>query len=135
MPFGLKKGPATFQRVMNIICSSIKWQFLLVHLDDTVIFSQTERRLRNHRQRALSLLKEATFILKLKACAFFMNIINDLCHIIHPRRLDVGKHTTYSTRRLKLSVTKSELRSFNGSCNVLRRFFPNLFRIAASLTT
>ena len=39
MPFGLRNAPATFQRPIDIVLSSVKWQFALVYLDDIAIFS------------------------------------------------------------------------------------------------
>jgi Reverse transcriptase (RNA-dependent DNA polymerase) len=39
MPFGLVNAPATFQRGMDVILSTVKWKFCLVYLDDIIIYS------------------------------------------------------------------------------------------------
>lgn len=53
---GLKNAPATFQNVMDVIFSSIKWGTALVYLDDSLVFSQTIRDHMAHNEQLLTLL-------------------------------------------------------------------------------
>ena len=41
MPFGLRNAPATFQRLMDVVLSGLKWKGLLVYLDDIIVYSST----------------------------------------------------------------------------------------------
>ena len=41
MPFGLCNAPATFQRMMDIVLTSLKWKTCLIYLDDVVVFSKS----------------------------------------------------------------------------------------------
>jgi len=41
MPFGLTNGPATFQRYMDAVMAGLKWNILLIYIDDCLVFSKT----------------------------------------------------------------------------------------------
>lgn len=56
MPIGLQNIPDTFQRTMNVILSSVKWQFTLVHMDDIMIYSETPKQHTAHVCKVLLLL-------------------------------------------------------------------------------
>lgn len=64
MPFGLKNVPGTSQRAMDVILFPVKRQFVLVYLDDTVLFSRSLRNHINHVEHILSLLQDAGAYLK-----------------------------------------------------------------------
>lgn len=74
MLFGLRDAPRTFQRTLNVIVFSKKWQFVLVHLEDIVVFSKTPQQLIGHVRKVLSVLHSAG-TLKPKKYEFFMDII------------------------------------------------------------
>ena len=41
MPFGLVNAPATFQRMMNMVLTSLVWKLCLVYVNDIIMFSET----------------------------------------------------------------------------------------------
>lgn len=59
MPFGLKNATGTFQRVMDVILSPVKWQFDLVYVNDIVVYLHLLREHINHLRHTLSLLQDA----------------------------------------------------------------------------
>lgn len=73
MPFGLRNTPATFQRNMGIILSSVMWQFALIYLNDIAVFSKTPEDHIEHTGKVLTLLRDFGVTLKLNKCAFFTN--------------------------------------------------------------
>jgi len=68
MPLGLTNAPATFQRVLDIILSSLKWQICLVYLEDVIIFSANAEQHVNDVDTVLHPLREAGVTLNLEKC-------------------------------------------------------------------
>lgn len=71
MPFGLKNAIVTFQRAMDVVLASMKWQLALVYLDEIIAFLRTPKEHIVHVRRTLQLLYEAGVNVKLKKCKFF----------------------------------------------------------------
>ena len=67
MPFGLKNGPAVFQRLMNTILADIR-PFAAAYIDDIVVFSQTFEEHRTHLKAVFQRLVEAGLTIKVKKC-------------------------------------------------------------------
>lgn len=104
IPLGLKNAPATFQRAVDILLMTVKWQFALVYLEDIVTFSTTPRQHIEHTKKVLGLLSKAGVSLKLKKCRFFTTTIDYLGHVIRPGRLEIASHTGDAIRGLKPST-------------------------------
>lgn len=66
MPIGVRNAPGTFQRIMDVILSSIKWQFIFVYLDNIVIFSKSPEQYRGLTRKVLTIFENAGVTLKLK---------------------------------------------------------------------
>ncbi|CAN8069114.1 unnamed protein product [Agarophyton chilense] len=101
MPFGLKNAPATFQRVMDIILSRVKWKPALVYLDDFIIFSRTVKEHFRHVKKVLTILQDAGVTQKLRKCAFFQASVDYLGHVVLPGKLKVATRTTNAIRQAK----------------------------------
>ena len=71
MPFGVTNAPATFQRMMNSIFKEELDDFVLVYLDDILIFSETLQEHIEHIKTALEKLRTAKLYARLHKCAFF----------------------------------------------------------------
>ena len=65
---GLTNAPSTFQRVMNILLDKHLDQFVVVYLDDVLIFSKDIESHFKHLRLVFDLLKEHKFYVKLKKC-------------------------------------------------------------------
>src|SRR6266511_4585820 len=70
MPFGLKGAPATFQRLMTKVLGPYLYDFVMVYLDDIIIFSQTMEEHLQHMRKVLEALRQAGLKLKLEKCEF-----------------------------------------------------------------
>ena len=82
MPFGLTNTPATFQYIMNDILSPFLRKFVLVFLDDILIYSPTMEDHVMHVQQVLDKLREHHLYLKASKCSFAQDTLEYLGHII-----------------------------------------------------
>lgn len=94
---------------MDVILSTIKWQFALVYLDDIVMFLESPSEHNEHDHHILTPLHDAGVTLKLKKCELFSNTINHLEHVIRPGRLKVSCYTVDVIRDLQAFTTVTEL--------------------------
>ena len=70
MPFGLCNAPATFQHVMNTILRDGLDRFVLVFLDNILIFSRTREEHEQHIKAVLDRLRSEKFFCRVKKCEF-----------------------------------------------------------------
>lgn len=133
LPFGLRNAPATFQRAMDIILSSVKWRFCLVYLDDIIVFSSTKEEHLRHLRSVFQLLREAGATLRLQKCDFFKKKVKYLGHEILPGKLKILPKNLEAIARAKAPTTKTQVRSFLGMCNMYRRFIAGYAQIAFPL--
>ena len=134
LPFGLRNAPATFQRAMDIILSKVRWKYVLIYLDDIIVFSKGDKEHLKHLISVLKILREAGATLRLDKCEFFRREVKYLGHIIRPGKLAIyGKNLEALTKALP-PKNKTQLRSFLGMCNVYRRFVKGFTRVAHPLT-
>eukprot|EP00253_Pinus_taeda_P024940 PITA_24940 len=70
MPFGLSNAPSTFMRLMNEMLKEFIGKFVIVYLDDILIFSRTRGEHLQHVRRVLEKLQQNKLLIKLKKCTF-----------------------------------------------------------------
>lgn len=85
---------------MDIILSSVKWQFTIVYLDDIVTHYQTLRHGVDYSRHGFTLLKEIDATFQLKECALIMNKIYYLGLVVLPCRFEVATKITDGIRDL-----------------------------------
>ena len=83
MPFGLCNGPATFQRLMDLLLAGIQWNNCLVHLDDIIELGKTLDDHLKHLGQVFQRLREANLKLLVKNAIYVNNrysFWDMLCH-------------------------------------------------------
>ena len=108
LPFGLKNGPAVFQRIMHDTLAGIHYIFALCYLDDIIVFSRSLENHLDHLDQVLQRLEKANLQVKLSKCAFLQRKIKYLGHVV----TDEGVGSTQrrhglSRRRRHLGTRKS----------------------------
>ncbi|GBG84008.1 hypothetical protein CBR_g37882 [Chara braunii] len=93
MPFGLRNGPATFQMAMNTMFQDLLEDFVLVYIDDILIYSRTLEEHMTHLRTVLQRLRDHGVYAKLSKCAFAQSKVDFLGHQVseHGLHMDDSK--------------------------------------------
>lgn len=133
MPFGLTGAPATFQRLMNGVMSDFLFNFLLVYLDDLLIYSKTFEEHLLHLDRVLAKLSRVGLKLNLDKCQLLRESVDYLGHTISSEGVSCQSEKTKVVREWPVPKTTKELRSFLGFAGYYRRFVEGYAKIAGPL--
>ena len=133
LPFGLTNAPATFQTLMHKVFGPYLDSFVLVYLDDVLIFSRNAEEHAAHLATVLRLLREHRLYAKLSKCAFFQREIDFLGHTVHANGLRIEHSKLCVVQEWPQPKNVHELRSFLGFANFFRRFVRHFAHKAAPL--
>ena len=134
MPFGLKNGPAVFQRLINTILADIQLFAAAAYIDDIVVFSQTFEEHLTHLEAVFKRFMEAGLTTEVKKCLLATTDCLFLGHqvgagIIRPAEAKVEHVLKYPR-----PANKKAMRAFLGLANYYRRFMPVYRSMAVQLT-
>lgn len=134
MPFGLTNAPGSFQHLMNYNFRDMLDHFVIIYLDDILIFSPDLRTHVDHVSQVLQRLRETGLYAKAEKCEFHTNSVEFLGFVIEPAGISMDKKKVKSILDWPAPTTLTELRSFQGFCNFYRRFIRDYSKIAGPLT-
>ncbi|GJS62518.1 putative reverse transcriptase domain-containing protein [Tanacetum coccineum] len=134
MPFGLTNAPAIFMDLMNRVCRPYLDKFVIVFIDDILIYSKTQEEHVEHLRLVLELLKKEKLYAKFSKCEFWLREVQFLGHVINGNRIHVDPSKIEAVKNWKAPRTPTEVRSFLGLAGYYRRFIENFSKIAKSLT-
>ena len=133
MPFGLYNAPSTIQNAMEIILLPILNTFVMVYIDDIIIFSETLTLHIEHLREVFELLKKAGMKVKIQKCRFAQKSVEYLGHIVSAEGIKADPKKLLAVRNFSPPKNLNELRSFLGLANFYRRFIANFENLAHAL--
>ena len=134
MPFGLTNAPATFCTLMNQIFQPFLDRFVVVYLDDILIYSETLEDHARHIEDVFRVLRENQLYANPEKCTFAVEEISFLGHIVGDGKIRMDEKKVKAVRDWDPPANASELRSFLGLVNYYRKFIRGHSAVAAPLT-
>jgi hypothetical protein len=134
MPFGLCNAPGTFQHYMNDTFRDFLDKFLVVYLDDLLIYSDNLKEHKEHVRKVLERLQEAGLFLKPSKCEFHVQEVEFLGFIIGIEGVKMDPAKVESVMLWPVPKSPHDVRMFLGLANFYRRFVKDFSQLAAPLT-
>ncbi|GJY36581.1 putative reverse transcriptase domain-containing protein [Tanacetum coccineum] len=134
MPFGLTNAPAVFMDLINQVCRPYLDKFVIVFIDDILIYSKTQEEHEVHLGLVLELLKEEKLYAKFSKCEFWLREVQFLGHVINGYGIHVDPSNIEAIKNWEAPRTPFEVLSFLRLAGYYRRFIENFSKIAKSLT-
>ena len=133
MLFGLCNAPATFMRVMNDVLRPFIDDFVIVYLDDILIFSKFHEEHVMHVKKVLDVLKKEQLFLKMSKCEFGKNSLVYLGHIVGGGEFKIDPSKVDVILDWPEPKTVKKVRSFLGATQYWRKFISNFSSITSPL--
>ena len=133
MPFGLCNASATFQRTMDKVLKGIKDQFVMVYLDDVIIYSKTFNEHLGHIEEVFNRIKKANLRLKAEKCKFGAKELQFLGHVVGSDGVKPDPEKVNKIVNYPVPKNIRELRGVLGLFSYYRRFIKDFSKRADSL--
>ncbi|GJU98443.1 putative reverse transcriptase domain-containing protein [Tanacetum coccineum] len=114
MPFGLTNAPAVFMDLMNRVCKLYLDRFVIVFIDDILIYSKSRKEHKGHLRLILKLLKEEKLYAKFSKCDFWLSKVQFLGHVIDSEGIHVDPAKIESIKDWASPKTPTKIRQFLG---------------------
>ena len=124
MPFGLTNAPAAFMDLMNRVFSPYLDKFVIVFIDDILVYSSSSEEHAEHLRTVLQILRE---------CQFWLNKVAFLGHVISAEGISVDPQKIEAIVNWKPPMNVFEVRSFLGLAVYYRKFVDGFSKIATPM--
>eukprot|EP00253_Pinus_taeda_P010631 PITA_10631 len=135
LPFGLTNAPATFMCLMNGIFHPYLDQFVLIFIDDILIYSRSIEEHHEHLRIVLQTLREHQLYAKFSKCDFFKEEIQYLGHVISKDGIAVDPEKIKAIMDWPIPKAVTDVRSFMGLAGYYRRFVEGFSKVAFPITS
>ncbi|GJS25791.1 retrotransposon protein, putative, ty3-gypsy subclass [Tanacetum coccineum] len=134
MPFGLTNAPAVFTDLMNRIFHEYLDKFVIVFIDDILVYSKSEEEHERHLRIVLEILRQKKLYAKFLKCEFWLQQVAFLGHIVSADGIIMDPSKVEAITKWPRPTTVTEVRSFLGLAGYYRRFVEGFSRLALPLT-
>nr|CAE04013.2 OSJNBa0045O17.10 [Oryza sativa Japonica Group] len=134
MPFGLTNAPATFQRLMNTIFSAVIRKFVLVFVDDILIYSKSLEEHVDHLRTVFQLLQQHGLFVKANKCSFAQQHLDYSGHIIGVHGASTDPEKVMTVQHWPTPRNLKQLRGFHGLAGYYRKFIKGYGVLTKPLT-
>ncbi|KAL5580072.1 hypothetical protein UlMin_012514, partial [Ulmus minor] len=134
MPFGLTNAPAAFMDLMNRVFRAYLDKFVIVFIDDILIYSRSREEHAEQLRTVLSTLSEHRLYAKFSKCEFWLDRVQFLGHVVSRDGISVDPAKIDAVSKWPVPTNVTEIRSFLGLAGYYRRFVEGFSTLAAPLT-
>ncbi|KAG8485757.1 hypothetical protein CXB51_019149 [Gossypium anomalum] len=134
MPFGLTNAPAVFMDLMNRIFRPYLDWFVIVFIDDILVYSRDETEHAEHLRLVLQILRDKQLYAKFSKCEFWLKGVSFLGHVVSASGIRVDPNKILAVLDWKPPRNITEVRSFLGLAGYYRRFVKSFSTIATPMT-
>ena len=120
MSFGLTNAPAAFMDLMNGVFRPYLDSFVIVFIDDILIYSRTKEEHEHHLRIVLGILKEKKLYAKFSKCEFWLSSVAFLGHVVSKEGIMVDPKKIEAVRDTVRPASVTEIRSFLGLAGYYR---------------
>jgi hypothetical protein len=135
MSFGLTNAPAYFMYLMNSVFMPELDKFMIVFIDDILVYSENEQDHAEHLRIVLTRLKDHQLYAKFSKCEFWLKTVPFLGHVLSENGILVDPSKVQEVMDWKAPTTFHEVWSFLGLAGYYHRFIPDFSKIAKPMTS
>ena len=130
MSFGLTNAPARFMGLMNMVFKKLLDTFVMVFIDDILVYSKSEAEHEEYLRKVLTVLRTQQPYAKFSKCEFWLSEVACLGHVVSSRGITVDLAKIEAVMKWPRPTTVTEVRSFLGLAGYYRRFVQNFSKIS-----
>ena len=134
MSFGLTNALAVFMDYMNRVFRPFLDKFVVVFIDDILVYSKTAKEHEEHLRIVLQILKDRKLYAKLSKCEFWKEEVKFLGHMVSKGGIAVDPSKVEAVMEWERPTTVMEVKSFLGLAGYYQRFIEGFSRIALPMT-
>jgi hypothetical protein len=134
LSFGLTNAPTYFMYMMNKVFMEYLDMFVVVFIDDILVYSRSEEEHKEHLRLFLQKLQEHRLYAKLSKCEFWMKQGAFLGHIISKGGISVDPRKVQDVLSWSLPMSVGDIQSFLGLAGYYRRFIKGFSMISKPMT-